>query len=196
MDKAAFDDYVENRYQKQMEYYSKSSSKNQKKYKQFQWILIVLSAATPVLAALSGKSIKFNGVLYSLDLQILVIVVSAIVAILTTGLKTFGYQELWANYRSTYEKLKHEIYYYNFSVGPYSEKGINRESLFVTRVETILDAEHNQWPPAKKLQENPNKPEDKESSTSAPTNTESDDNSNGVAPSGIPTSQMEATKSQ
>src|SRR5207249_7125376 len=126
MDKLTFDKYVEERYQGQMNYYDKASSKNQKKYKQFQWILIVLSATTPVLAALSGKEFVINSVTYNLGfLQVLVIVISAIVAILTTGLKTFNYQELWVNYRSTYEKLKPEIYYYNFNIGPYSVDGID-----------------------------------------------------------------------
>jgi len=65
MDKAAFDDYVESRYKKQMEIYSKASAKNQKKYKRFQWILIILSALTPVLAALSGITWLHEGKTYS-----------------------------------------------------------------------------------------------------------------------------------
>ena len=137
-----FDQYVNDRYQGQMAYYSKSSGKNQKKYKRYQWVLIIFSAITPVLAAL----ISMWPVL-----QITVVVTSALVAILTTGLKTFQYQELWVTYRATYEQLKPEIHYYNFGVGPYGEEGIDKESLFITRVETILDKEHQGWPPAKKL---------------------------------------------
>lgn len=150
MDNEAFNQYLENRYQKQMDYYSHSSGKNQKKYRNFQWILIVLSAITPVLAALDWVA---------LNLQIVVVVISAIVAILTTGLKTFQYQELWASYRATYEQLKPEIHYYNFNVGPYGEAGIDKESLFVTRVESILDKEHQGWPPAKKIREDRNQGE-------------------------------------
>lgn len=145
MEKEAFSQYLEDRYHKQMEYYDKSSVKNQKKYKNFQWILIILSALTPVLAALEAKW---------LCLQLVVVAISAIVAILTTGLKTFQYQELWVNYRATYEQLKPEIHYYNFNVGPYGEAGIDKESLFVNRIETILDKEHQGWPPAKKIMEN------------------------------------------
>jgi len=89
----------------------------------------------------------------SLTCKIFVVIVSAVVAILTTGLKTFNYQELWITYRATYEKLKPEIYYHDFAAGPYTATDIDRESLFVTRVEAILGAEHSQWPPAKKLQE-------------------------------------------
>lgn len=153
MDQGAFETYVAERYNKQMEYYDKTSAKNQKRYRQFQWLLIVLSAATPVLAALSGRTIRLSGLTFSVDLQILVIIISAMVAILTTVLKTFNYQELWVNYRSTYEKLKPEIHYYHFNVGPYGGMGVDKESLFVSRVEAMLDAEHNQWPPAKTLQE-------------------------------------------
>ncbi len=159
MEKAVFDDYVENRYKKQMEFYSKASAKNQKRYKQFQWTLIILSAATPILAALASRGITEaagDAAGYS-ALQIIVVVISGVVAILTAGLKTFSYQELWITYRVTYEKLKPEIHYYHFSVGPYADPGIDKESLFVATVEAILDAEHKQWPPAKKLQEEQNR---------------------------------------
>jgi hypothetical protein len=144
MDKEIFKDYVENRYKTQMSYYSKAAGKNQKRYKQFQWVLIIFSAITPILAAFDGKWVS---------LQIPVVLISAIVAILTAGLKAFQYQEMWVSYRATNELLKPEIYYYNFGVGPYAEDGIDRESLFVSRVETILDKEHINWPVLKKLHE-------------------------------------------
>ncbi len=144
MDKESFNKYLKERYYDQMDYYERSSMKNQKKYQRFQWILIVLSALTPVLAALEWE--KF-------DFQIPVIVISALVAILTTGMKTFQYQELWANYRATQEQLRPEIHYFNFNVGPYGAPGIDKEALFISRVETILDKEHQGWPPAKKIRE-------------------------------------------
>jgi len=144
MDKEAFNEYLEKRYYDQLNYYDRASIKNQKRYKRFQWILIVLSALTPVLAALDGKWFS---------LQIAVIAVSAIVAILTTGLKTFQYQELWVNYRATHEQLKPEIHYYDFNVGPYGAKDVDKETVFISRVEAILDKEHHGWPPAKKTRE-------------------------------------------
>ena len=147
MDKEAFAKYLEDRYYNQLNYYDRASMKNQKKYRRFQWILIILSALTPVLAALDGKWFS---------LQIAVIVVSAIVAILTTGLKTFQYQELWVTYRATHEQLKPEYHYYSFNVGPYSQAGVDKEAMFVSRIETILDKEHQGWPPAKKIREDRN----------------------------------------
>lgn len=148
MDKPTFDDYVANRYTKQMEYYSKASAKNQKRYKQFQWTLIVLSALTPVLAALNGFSWSHENNSYTVNTDInniLLVVISSLVAILTTALKTFQYQELWIIYRTTYEQLKPEIHYYRFAVGQYGVAGIDKESLFVERVESLLNKEHVQW---------------------------------------------------
>ena len=158
MDKITFNEYVETRYNGQLQFYSNKSALNQKRYKKYQWVLIILSATTPVLAALSGPSLGLTEKipLAGPSLQVLLIVISAVVAILTTGLKTFDYQQLWITYRSTYEKLKPEIHYYNFSVGPYGAKGVDKETLFVTRVEAILGAEHMQWAPPKLLQDNQN----------------------------------------
>ena len=150
MDKTLFDQYVQERYLPQMQYYAGTSAKNQGKYNKFQWVLIILSALTPVFAALGSFKANFWGIDVKSSLNLMVIVVSVIVAILTTGLKTFNYQELWASYRSTYELLKPEIHYYNFNVGPYGTAGVDRESLFVTRVEGILNGEHVNWPPARK----------------------------------------------
>lgn len=70
---------------------------------------------------------------------------SAVVAILTSGLKTFQYQELWVSYRVTQELLKPEIYYYQFNVHGY-ENAPNKESFFVENIERILDTEHKGWP--------------------------------------------------
>lgn len=154
MDKVAFKEYLEKRYYDQLEYYSSSSKKNQKRYKNIQWILIILSTVTTILAALP-KTDHF-------DLKYLVVVTAALVTILTSGLKTFQYQELWVNYRSFAEQLKPEIYYYNFGVGDYGKAGVDKESLFVTRVEQILTKEHTEWPAIKKLkdQEIQQQPED------------------------------------
>lgn len=143
MDKVAFNDYLEKRYYDQLKYYSSSSKKNQKRYKNIQWILIILSTVTTILAALP-KTDHF-------DFKYLIVITAALVTILTSGLKTFQYQELWVNYRSFAEQLKPEIYYYNFSVGDYGKEGTDKESLFVSRVEQILSKEHTEWPAVKKL---------------------------------------------
>ncbi len=144
MDTNVFTEYLEKRYQGQMNYYSKASASNQKKYKYFQWLLIILSTATTIMAALPHD--KFN-------LQYAVVASAALVTILTSALKTFQYQELWVNYRATNELLKPEIYYYHFNVGDYGKAGVDKESIFIKHVEAILSKEHDGWPIMKKLKE-------------------------------------------
>jgi hypothetical protein len=158
MDNATFETYLKERYNPQMDYYDSASKKFQKKYKIFQWILIILSAITPVIAALNGYGNDHDKKLSQFS-SLFVVVISSIVAILTTGLKTFNYQELWITYRTTHEKLKPELYYYNFNVGEYGKSGVDKESLFVSRVESLLSAEHSVWPPAKKLTDAENEKE-------------------------------------
>ncbi len=142
MDNKIFNNYLQNRYQEQISYYDKNAGTNKKRYQGFQWVLIILSALTPIFAALGNDHNNF---------QVPVVIISAIVAILTTALKTFNYHEMWISYRNTSEMLKSEFYYYTFAVGPYADKTIERESLFVARIEGILDKEHKSWPATVKI---------------------------------------------
>lgn len=145
MDKATFNEYLEKRYYEQLSYYDSSSKKNQRRYKNIQWVLIILSTLTTILAALP----KTEG----FDFKYLIVISAALVTILTSGLKTFQYQELWITYRSTMEQLKPEIYYYNFGVGDYGKPAADKECLFVTRIEQILSKEHTEWPAVKNLKD-------------------------------------------
>ena len=52
MDATIFAEYLEKRYQDQLNFYKNASAKNQKKYKNYQWMLIILSTITTILAAL------------------------------------------------------------------------------------------------------------------------------------------------
>ena len=148
MDASLFNEYLEKRYYDQLKYYEAAAAKNQQRYKYYQWILIIFSTLTTILAALP-RSEKF-------DIQSVIVVSSALVTILTAALKTFQYQELWVSYRSTIEQLKPEIFYYKFNVGDYAQEGIDKETTFVLRVEQILNKEHDVWLMAKKLKDQPN----------------------------------------
>lgn len=150
MDATAFKEYLENRYYDQLKYYSGAAKKNQKRYKVLQWVLIILSTLTTIMAALPHENSIMK---YSM------VVIAALVTILTAGLKAFQYQELWVSYRSTNEQLKPEIYFYNFNVGEYGQPGVDKESVFVDRVEKILNREHSAWPIYKKLMEQDKKKE-------------------------------------
>lgn len=143
MDAATFKEYLQHRYYDQLHYYESAAGRNQKKYKNIQWVLIILSTLTTIMAALPKE----------FDLQYAIVITAAIVTILTSGLKTFQYQELWVSYRSTIEQLKPELYLYQFNINEYGKPGIDKESLFVSRVESILSKEHDVWPANKKIKD-------------------------------------------
>src|SRR5258705_1679805 len=143
MDTAAFNEYLEKRYNDQMMYYEKASGKNKKRYINFQWTLIILSTLTTVLAALP-TSIQTS--LCTFDPHYVVVITAAIVTILTAALNAFRYKDLWADYRYTKELWNPEIFKYIFNIGDYMGKTEDeKQSKFVENVEGILGSQNKNW---------------------------------------------------
>ncbi len=133
MEKEDFQKYLKERYEDQINWYDKKSAWNQKLYRYFQWSVIVLAAITPVLVAIPCDKIRW-----------LAVIIAALVAIGTTILKTFKYQENWINYRTTCETLRKEIHFYRAGLGDYRDPE-DREALFVERVESLISRENTMW---------------------------------------------------
>jgi hypothetical protein len=131
MDVEVFQEYLKDRYEDQIDWYDKKSIWNQKMYRRFQWAVVVLSAITPALVAIELT-------------RWVAVFVSALVAIGTTALKTFKYQENWINYRTTCETLRKEIHFYTARVGDYKDVE-DRENLFVERAESLISRENTMW---------------------------------------------------
>ena len=92
-----------------------------------------MAAVTPVLVAMGSEATRWPTVM-----------IAALVAIGTTILKTFKYQENWINYRTTCETLRKEIHFYRAGVGDYRDSD-DREALFVERVESLISRENTMW---------------------------------------------------
>ena len=137
MDEETFKKYLHERYEDQVSWYDQKSMWNQKKYKQYQFILIILSAITP---ALIGIDFAYSNPY----LRFIPLITAVIVAILTSSLATFKYQENWINYRTICETLKKELYFYEASTEDYRASD-DREALFVERVESIISRENTLW---------------------------------------------------
>ena len=133
MDKEKFKDYLKSRYLDQIKWYSDRASRNKLFYHIFQWGVIILSATLPVIIASLPKSIQW-----------ITIVISIILAIGTTALKTFKFQENWINYRTISETLKKERHFYDAELDDYAE-ATDKESLFVERVEALISRENTLW---------------------------------------------------
>jgi hypothetical protein len=131
MNSQDFEKYLKERYYPQIDWYDKKAVQNKHKYTMLQWGLIILSAITPIIIALDlVKPIP--------------IIISSFVAILTTGIKTFKFQENWINYRTTCETLKKEIHFYSTGIDDYTNIK-DKEAKFVERVESLISRENTLW---------------------------------------------------
>ena len=137
MDQEAISKYLTERYEEQIGWYDSKAARNQTIYHLMQWSLIVLAAITPVLIELKPQLLVAGGVKWAT-------ITSAIVVMLTAGLKTFKYQENWINYRTTCETLRKEKYFHEAGLGEYAGAE-DKEALFVDRVESLISRENTMW---------------------------------------------------
>lgn len=138
MDKTEFEKYVNDRYCDQINWYNKKSKHNQSAYVKLQWMLIVSSAMTPVLIAISFGLSEYS------YLKWISIIIAVIVTITSSVIRIFKFHENWITYRTTCETLKKELHYYNADVGEYYNNK-DKESTFVQRVESLISQENTLW---------------------------------------------------
>ena len=128
-------DYLDNRLNNQIKWYSDKSSKNKKYYYTFKILQIISAACVPFLV--SQISTEDN------QLKILVEIIGIIVVITSGIITAFRFNELWTNYRTTAETLKHEKYLFLSSAEPYQNEG--KFPILVKRVESLISKEHSIW---------------------------------------------------
>ena len=128
-----FEEYLKERYEDQIKWYSNKSSQYKRYYQIFQWTAIVFSASLPVLVLVMPT-----------NLSLVTSVLSVVLAITTTALKTFKFQENWINYRTIGETLKKEKHYFDAEVSEYADVE-DKEHLFVERVEALISRENTLW---------------------------------------------------
>ena len=138
MNNSQFDDFVKNRYCKAIEWYDKKSVSYKKYYVVFQAFLLVFASTTPVLIAIDFSTTDFS------DLKWMAVITAVIVAITSSSLRIFKFHDNWTTYRSICETLKKEIHFYKADIEEYMNCD-NKESLFVSRVESLISKEHNLW---------------------------------------------------
>lgn len=149
MNDETFEKYLTDRYEDQRKWYSRESRRNKKMYVRIQTTVIALAAVTPALA---GAGLANGGELAWVAL--LTAACSLVVAIGTSLLKTFKYQENWRNYRTTSESLKKEMFQYETRTGDYADARDPRE-VFVERVELLISRENTFWLSVQRKKEKP-----------------------------------------
>ena len=126
--------YIQQRLDKQKDWYSKNSQKNQNWHKRLQIIQIFSAVSIPFLASVitEQSTLKFT----TGGLGVLIAVITGVSAL-------YKFDEKWIKYRTTAESLKHEKFLYETRVEPYD--GAEPFPILVKRVETLISQENSDW---------------------------------------------------
>ncbi len=128
------EEYISDRLNDQIDWYSKKSQTNQKWFKGLRLLEIVAAAVIPFLAGIGTKLPYYSVIIGALGV---IIAVSAGLSAL------YKYHENWIEYRTTSETLKHEKYVFQTKCSPYN--GEDAFSRLVQRVEGLISKENSQW---------------------------------------------------
>ena len=127
--------YFTERLDNEIAWYEKKSQNNKRYYYFLRVIELVSAALIPFLINYLSADTKL--------LKSAVEIMSIIVVVSTGMLSLFRFHELWTEYRTNAESLKHEKYLYLSASRPY-EKG-DKFKLLVERVERLISIENSRW---------------------------------------------------
>lgn len=130
------DEYLENRVQKQIDWYDNKSIDCQRKYKFFQIIEIIIAAFIPLLSGYTTN----NSII-----ALIVGICGAVIAIIESITKLNKYHENWVQYRTTCELLRYQKQLFITKSAPYNTAEETIENVFVRNIETIISSENNKW---------------------------------------------------
>jgi hypothetical protein len=127
------EEYIQERLEDQINWYSKKSQINQKNFKICRIIEIISAAIIPFLAGFPTFPC------YSL----LIGGLGVLIAVTASVSSLYKFQEHWIEYRTTCETLKHDKYLYQTKCAPYESEDAFYH--LVRRVESLISKENTQW---------------------------------------------------
>lgn len=128
------EEYISQRLDDQINWYSKKSSTCQTRYKALRVIEFVAAALIPFLSGMGDKIPCGQWVIGALGVTI---------ALAAAAGSLFKYHENWIQYRVTSEQLKHEKFLFATRSDPYEDG--TRFGLLVQRVEALISKEATTW---------------------------------------------------
>lgn len=126
-------DPIAERLEDQIAWYDRKSRSARKWFKRIKVVEILGAAMIPFLAAITFR--------YD---RLVTAALGVLITILEGLLHLNQYQQLWNDYRSTCEALKHEKFLYLGKAGPYAASP-DAHALLAERIESLVSQEHAQW---------------------------------------------------
>jgi len=128
-------EYLSDRLEDQIRWYSKKSQYHQKCYKRLRLAEIVCASLIPFLAGMDNLPCY----------QWIIGGLGVVIAIAAGTSSLYKFQENWIQYRTTAETLKHEKYLYLTKAPPYNDNEEDTLKDLVERVENLISKENTQW---------------------------------------------------
>lgn len=128
-------DYLSQRIDDQIGWYSKKSTFNKNRYQFIKALVIITSACIPVLAILITENDNL--------LKVIVGFAGVLIVVLEGLLALYKYKDLWLQYRMTSELLNREKVLFLTGAGIYKKN--KTLQVFVERAETIMGSENKNW---------------------------------------------------
>ena len=126
-------DYLNDRVEDQLNWYSRRSADNKRWYYRLQLITLLSAVSVPVLALSSGD----------IRVRFLVAIMGAVAALSAGIISLYQLRDQWLDYRATAESIKLEKYLFLTRTEPYeTDKAF---TLFVKRIEAIIISENQSW---------------------------------------------------
>lgn len=136
--------YIENRVMDQIRWYSKKSSVNQKKYKRYAVISIVLNGVIPIVVLLSDYCAE-----WSFWLKLLITALSSAAGILSALDALGNHKNLWVQYRANCEQLKSTLHLFFMRAGIFEgltdDDPATLKRKLAAACEHLFAAEYQQW---------------------------------------------------
>lgn len=129
------DEYLKDRLDDQINWYSRKSQRNQKYFKVLRVIEVVFASTIPVLVTQIAPETSL--------LKIIVGSMAVCVAVASGLVSLYKFQENWIEYRTTAETLKHEKFLFLTKSSPYDGEGSFHA--LVQCVESLLSKENATW---------------------------------------------------
>lgn len=127
--------YITERLDDQINWYSDKSKKSQNWFKILRVIEILAAATIPFLAGYVSDAEP--------ELKIAIGILGVIIALVAGFISLNKFQEIWIEYRTTSETLKHHKYLFLTKSNPYNSE--EAFQVLVQTVEALISKENSNW---------------------------------------------------
>jgi Protein of unknown function (DUF4231) len=138
------DDATMKRLDGQICWYDRKSGTNQRCYKVFKVVVLIVAALIPLLSGVQVPVLWVPVSAWVLGAM------GAAIAVIESVQQLYQFHGNWISYRSTCEALRHEKYLYLAKAGPYVT-AVDAHAVLAERVESLVSQENAKWASAQEI---------------------------------------------